>query len=189
MRMPFPSALLIAVAAAVTAGCASAGTSASNSAATSRATSPATSPASPGSPGSASPSSVPASPPPSSPGRAFACGPSSAPVAGAQTLTLANAEAGKTYCVGLGTNVLVFLRGTPAAKWGPIRASGSALEPWASGRMTLMIGVTGASFRAVRPGTSVIFSARPACGSSATPGDMPCDAVGAFRVTVIVRAG
>jgi hypothetical protein len=85
--------------------------------------------------------------------------------------------------------VLVLLKGTPARKWRPIRASGSVLRPSASGHLTLMIGVTGASFQAIRPGTSVISSARAVCASSATPAGVPCDAVGTFHVTVIVRPG
>jgi hypothetical protein len=183
--MPFVTGVLTAAAAAATAGCASAGTTAGHTAAISRATSPGSSQANPASP---PPASSPPSPP-DSPGRAFACGAPPVPAAGDHFLTLTSAQDGKTYCVTLGTNVLVLLKGTPGNKWGLIRAAGSALRPSASGHMTLMIGVTGASFLAVRPGSSVISSTRPVCPSSATPADVPCDAVGAFHVTVLVRAG
>lgn len=180
MRMPLLTAPLIAAAATVAAGCASAGAGASHTAAVSLGTPPA-------SPASASPGGAPGSPPPSSPGRAFACGPPAVPAAGHQVLTLTSAQRGKTYCITAGTSVLVLLKGTPGSKWGPIWASGNALRPSANGRMALMIGVTGGSFLAVHPGTSVISSTRPSCPSGAAPTDVPCDPAGAFRVTVIVR--
>jgi hypothetical protein len=200
MRMPFLSGVLIAVTATATAGCASAGTGASTTAASARATSPGTSPASAASPASmspgtspasaasTSPGSSPASPLPGSPGCARRYGAPPVPGTSDHVLTLTSAQDGKAYCVTAGTSVLVVLKGTPADKWGLIRASGRALRPSANGRMTLMIGVTGASFLAVHPGTSVISSTRPVCASSATPADVPCAAVGTFRVTVTVLA-
>jgi len=197
MRMPFLAGLAIAAAAAVTTGCASGGASAGDTAAGSSSRPPATSPGSsppatsPGSPAATSPGSGPggtgpATAPPPAPGGTRACGPPAAPGPGDRALTLGTADNARTYCVTVGTTVLVLLKGTPGAKWGTIRAAGSALRPTVSGRMALMIGVTGAAFLAVRPGTAVISSARPVC-ASATPADAPCDAVRGFAVTVIVR--
>ena len=191
MRMPFLPGLLIAAAATatVTAGCASAAAGAGGTAATLPASSPSVSPASPASVSPASPASAsPGSPPgPRPPRCAFASG-SPVPAVGDHVLTLGTADDGKTYCVTAGTSVLVLLKGTPGNKWGPIRASGRVLRPAASGIMSLMAGVTGASFRAVRPGASVISSTRPLCTSSTAPAGVPCGAAGTFRVTVIVRA-
>lgn len=178
MRVSLVTGLLIAATATVMAGCASAGADATSSAAVSPGTSPA--------------SSLSASPrgslTPLPPGRVSRCGPPSVRATGNHVLTLTSAQNGQTYCVTTGANVLVLLKGTPENKWRAIRASGSALRPSASGHTTLMIGVTGASFLAVRPGTSVISSARPVCSPSATPAIVPCGAVRAFHATVIVRA-
>lgn len=181
MRVSLLTGLLIAAAATVMVGCASAGSDATSTAAISPSTSPANSL-------SASPRNSLTPLPPSSPGRVSPCGPPAVPAAGNHVLTLTSAQDGKTYCVATGTNLLVLLRGTPENKWRAIRVSGSSLRPSASGRTTLMIGVTGASFLAIRPGTSVISSARPVCSPSATSATAPCDAVRAFHVTVIVRA-
>jgi hypothetical protein len=108
-------------------------------------------------------------------------------------LTITAAGNAKSFCVTRGTNVVVFLKGTPARKWSPIRASGGVLRPHANGELALALGVTGASFEAVRPGTAYILSGRPACGPGVPPGDgaagtgtLSCDAILAFRVTVSV---
>jgi hypothetical protein len=105
-------------------------------------------------------------------------------------LTITGAESGLSFCVTRGTNVAVFLKsGTPARKWSPIKASGTALRPSANGELALALGVTGASFAAVRPGTAIITSGRPACGpgdTASSTGSMSCTAILAFRVTVTV---
>jgi hypothetical protein len=93
-----------------------------------------------------------------------------------------------------GTAVQVFLKGSPAHRWSAIRASGTALEPHANGRMMLALGVTGASFLAMRPGTVTLTSFREPCGPDQTPpnaaaqpgGGVECGAIMAFRVTVKV---
>ena len=104
-------------------------------------------------------------------------------------LTITGADSGSSFCVTRGTNVTVFLKGTPARKWSPIKAAGSALRPSASGELALALGVTGASFAAVRSGTAIITSGRPACGpgdTASSTGSMSCTAILAFRVTVTV---
>jgi hypothetical protein len=120
---------------------------------------------------------------------AAACG----PVTHGGRLAVTAADNGKSFCVTRGTNVVVFLKGTAARKWAPVHASPAVLVPHANGEFTLAIGVTGASFLAVQPGTAVITSSRPACGPGVPPGDsatgtgtLSCDAIIAFRVTVTV---
>lgn len=120
-------------------------------------------------------------------GLGHSCGPPTAPAG--TSLTLTSADSGKTYCVGLGTTVLVYLKGTLDRRWTPIRVSSSALRPAASGHLALALGVTGASFVAARAGEAVISSTRPVCGSgTASPGALSCDAIQGFRATVMISS-
>jgi hypothetical protein len=114
-----------------------------------------------------------------------------APAAQPSKLTITAADNGRSFCVTRGTSVTVFLKGTQARKWSPIRASSTVLQPRANGELTLPIGVTGASFAAVQPGTAIISSGQPACGppngsSSSGSGTLECGAILVFRVTVTV---
>src|SRR6516165_7765352 len=114
-----------------------------------------------------------------------------APAAQPSKLTITAADNGRSFCVTRGTSVTVFLKGTQARKWSPIRASSTVLQPRANGEFTLPIGVTGASFAAVQPGTAIISSGQPACGppngsSSSGSGTLECGAILVFRVTVTV---
>ena len=118
------------------------------------------------------------------------------PAKHASKLTITAADNGESLCVSRGTNVAVFLKGTPTRKWEPIQASSAVLRSSANGERTLPIGVTGASFAAAQPGTAVITSGRPVCGPAAPPqgstpgtggsGTVECGAILAFRVTVTV---
>ena len=108
-------------------------------------------------------------------------------------LTITADDNGQSLCATRGTVVTVFLKGTAARKWAPVHASPAVLVPHANGEFTLAIGVTGASFLAVQPGTAVITSSRPACGPGVPPGDsatgtgtLSCGAILGFRVTVTV---
>jgi hypothetical protein len=78
--------------------------------------------------------------------------------------------------------VIVYLQGSPAHMWAPIRSDSSALRAAPNGSLMLMRGVTGAAFTAVRPGIAHISSARPVC--IARP--VRCDALIAFHVTVVI---
>jgi hypothetical protein len=114
-----------------------------------------------------------------------------APAAQASKLTITAADNGRSFCVTRGTSVTVFLKGTQPREWSPIRASSTVLQPRANGELTLPIGVTGASFAAVQPGTAIISSGQPACGppngsSSSGSGTLECGAILVFRVTVTV---
>jgi len=114
-----------------------------------------------------------------------------APAAQPSKLTITAADNGRSFCVTRGTSVTVFLKGTQVRKWSAIRTSSTVLQPRANGELTLPIGVTGASFAAVQPGTAIITSGRPACGppngsSSSGSGTLECGAILEFRVTVTV---
>jgi len=119
-----------------------------------------------------------------------------APAAQPSKLTITAADNGRSFCVTRGTSVTVLLKGTQARKWSPIRASSTLLRPHANGEFTLALGVTGASFVAVQPGTAIISSGQPACGPSRPPngsgsgsagsGTLECGAILEFRVTVTV---
>jgi hypothetical protein len=142
--------------------------------------------------GGSSASAPPASPAPQ-PGGPGAAGCHGKPPARARLVTITFTDNGQTLCVRPGTALQVFLKGIPPHKWAVIRASGTALAPRANGRMTLALGVTGASFEAVRRGTAVITSLMQTCGPSPTPGNaaaqsgtLECGAILGFRTTVKV---
>ena len=98
------------------------------------------------------------------------------------TLTLGSRDNRSTFCLRVGQQVIVYLQGSPAHMWAPIRSDSSALRPAPNGSLMLMRGVTGAAFTAVRPGIAHISSARPVC----TAGPVRCDALIAFDVTVVI---
>ncbi|MDX6389218.1 MAG: hypothetical protein QOJ73_281 [Streptosporangiaceae bacterium] len=98
------------------------------------------------------------------------------------TLTLGSRDNRSTFCLRVGQRVIVYLQGSPAHMWAPIRSDSSALRPAPSGSLMLMRGVTGAAFTAVRPGIAHISSARPVC----IGGPVRCDAMIAFQVTVVI---
>jgi hypothetical protein len=98
----------------------------------------------------------------------------------------------QSFCVRGGTTVLVHLKGTLTHKWAPIHVSSSVLKPSATPHLQLAPGVTGASFAAVHPGTAIITSVRPVCGSqppgvgTSRPGAVQCEVILTFRVSVTV---
>ena len=144
----------------------------------------------PAGPPPSGPSSAPVpSPAPDDPGAA-SCGSAAPRIA---LITITYADNGRTLCVRRGTAVQVFLKGTPANRWSAIHASGDALAPHANGRMTLALGVTGASFLAAHPGTATLRSFQQPCGPSQTPGNqaaqsgtLECGVIIAFHATVKV---
>lgn len=89
-----------------------------------------------------------------------------ATTAGCQRLaggTLTLAGNGRTYCLRVGQRLSVYLRGTVASRWLEPLVSGNALVGAPNGALSLIAGVTGASFRATRPGRVLITSVRPPC--------------------------
>jgi len=119
------------------------------------------------------------------------CGTPATPVSQG-TLTLGAGDNGKKLCVRTGTAVLVFLHGSAASRWRPVRVSSAALAPHPDPAFTLALWVTGGSFLAVHPGTVVITSSRPACGAGSqsggsASGSANCPAgTGKFRVSVVI---
>lgn len=87
---------------------------------------------------------------------------------GASTIT--QADNGKTFCVRVGDKVAVLLRSGDSHLWLPPLASGSALKRVPSGEASLVRGVTGAWFSAVRPGQVFVMSVRPPCQVAITAG-------------------
>jgi len=89
--------------------------------------------------------------------------------------------------------VAVYLQGTAARRWGPIHASSPALTPVANGRLALRVGMTGAFFKAVKPGVAVLTSALASCpGGEAgrrtpSPAGAPCKMGTVFRLTLVVQ--
>jgi hypothetical protein len=82
------------------------------------------------------------------------------------TLTLASN--GKTYCVRVGERFSVYLRGTVASRWLVPLASSHALRPVPNGALSLIAGLSGASFAGARPGQASITSIRPPCAGAIT---------------------
>ena len=112
---------------------------------------------------------------------ATACAAGSSPPS--TTLTISNADNGQVRCITVGAHVLVYLSGTLARKWAPIHADQGVLRPEANGRLALKIGVTGAFYAAVRPGTTRLTSTQSICQQAGSDG---CGAPNDFHVTVIV---
>lgn len=104
-----------------------------------------------------------------------------APAAG-HMLTFGRHDDGKVVCVARGTTVGIYLQGTPARRWSPIRTASPALTPVPNGRLMLKVGVTGAFFKAVSSGVATVTSSRPSCPKRGTS----CGAVQSFRLTLVV---
>src|SRR5262245_4692684 len=96
---------------------------------------------------------------------------------------ITQADNGKTFCVRVGGTVAVLLHGSDARPWLPPLASGSALKPVPGGGASLVRGMTGARFGAVRPGQAVVTSVRPPCEVAISMGKVdlqPSDSVPRF---------
>jgi hypothetical protein len=143
-------------------------------------------------PASASASAAAATPPATSQAAAptpaaAACGATAAILGPGHTLTLTLTDNSRSFCVKQGTGVLIYLRGTAAARWGLLRSSSAALVPSANGHLMLALGVTGGYFVAAHPGSAVISSTRSPCGTAPPPtasGQASCGAIESFRVTI-----
>jgi len=129
------------------------------------------------------------SPVPGDPGAA-SCGSAAPPIA---LITITYTDNGRTLCVRHGAAVQVYLEGTLTNRGSPIHASSDVLTTHANGRLTLALGVTGASFLAAHPGTATIRSFQQPCGPNTTPGNgaaqsgvLDCGVIIAFHVTVKV---
>lgn len=106
--------------------------------------------------------------------------------ASSATLTLTEADSGRSFCLAPGTRIEVYLHGTQTAQWSPIQLAGPALRAAVSGKRALARDVTGGFYDATTDGEAQLSSSRPACPTS-TPGTMRCGAEQSFRVDVIVH--
>src|ERR1022692_1743220 len=70
-----------------------------------------------------------------SPTAAGPCGGSAKPVPPGGTLTLGSRDNGSTFCLRVGQQVIVYLQGSPAHMWAPIRSDSSALRPAPNGSL------------------------------------------------------
>jgi hypothetical protein len=109
---------------------------------------------------------------------------SACPPPAGTTVTVTEADNGRTVCARVSQRIEIYLHGTVAQPWSAITAAGDRLRPTASGKLSLPVGVTGAVFTALAPGPVEVVSSRPMC--SAQPGQSGCTALAAFRVTVSV---
>jgi|GraSoiStandDraft_57_1057295.scaffolds.fasta_scaffold475676_2 hypothetical protein len=109
------------------------------------------------------PAAQPASPGPARVGGPSGCHRLAPPGPAAKTLVITLADNEKTYCVQVGDKLDVYLRGTLANRWLRPLVSGNALAPVPDPALSLVAGVTGASFAAVRPGQVLMTSVRPPC--------------------------
>jgi hypothetical protein len=102
------------------------------------------------------------------------------------TVTVTEADNGRTYCLARSTHLEVYLHGTAQNLWTPITLDGDALRPVPSGKGALPIGVTAGFFIADHAGAVHLSSTRRACPTPSSPG-VTCGALLAFRITVMVR--
>ncbi len=143
-------------------------------------------------PGSGAAAPAPSSSPSSSPSAVSVACRGTAPAMRASKLSITVADNGRSFCVSRGSDVTVILTDSLGRKWSAVQVSSAALRPRGDATM-VPVGVTVAAYVAVRPGTAIIMSGRPACGPAASPrgstpgpGTLECDAILAFRVTVTV---
>lgn len=110
------------------------------------------------------------------------------------SVTLSGSDNGKSLCVAEGTVVRVYLHGTAADRWAPIRASSDDLIPHPDTSFMLPLGVTGASYKAVHPGTVTLTSSRPDCGQAPQPAPTGpststashCHSLTGYRVSLVI---
>jgi hypothetical protein len=102
-----------------------------------------------------------------------------------QMVSLSNKDNGKVLCVRKGTVVAIYLQGSPTRRWAPIHAASSLLQPAATGRGMLKLGVTGGFFRATGPGVATVTSSLPSCAGPATSGPH-CKMGQVFRLTLVI---
>lgn len=105
----------------------------------------------------------PASPGPAGTGAPLGC---RSAVPGGQVLLITMSGNAKTYCVRVGQQVEVQLRGTRSSHWLAPLASSNALRPVPHGELSLVAGLTEEWFTGVRPGQVRITSVRPPCQGS-----------------------
>jgi hypothetical protein len=84
----------------------------------------------------------------------------------ANDTTLTVASNGGTYCIRVGERFNVYLRGTLAGRWLEPLASSNVIVGVPNGAMSLIAGLTGASFAGARSGQVFITSVRAPCAGA-----------------------
>ena len=79
------------------------------------------------------------------------------------TITLTNSDNKKVLCVLPGVGIFIALHGTPHVLWAAVTSSSAALQARPNGALSLPVGVTGAFFKAVAPGTAKLTSTLRPC--------------------------
>ena len=102
------------------------------------------------------------------------------------TVTLTEADHGKTVCVATGTTVEVYLHAkVTGQQWSPPVPDRTILQPAANGKGSPQVGVTAGFYRAAAAGQARITAQLAPCrGPKSGPA---CDAVQLFEVTVTVH--
>jgi hypothetical protein len=81
-------------------------------------------------------------------------------------LVITTAGNGKTFCIRVGEQVDIQLRGTRSSPWLPPLASSSVLTPVPTGELSQVAGLTEGRFAGARSGQVLITSIRPPCPGS-----------------------
>ncbi|MFI2758240.1 hypothetical protein ACH5A3_05100 [Streptomyces echinatus] len=95
------------------------------------------------------------------------------------------ADHGRTVCVTKGGEIRLTLDGTKARPWKPVTASGTALKAINTG-FVLQPGDATAAYQAVAAGTVKLASSRPMCAQPTAPGQVSCEGIEEWSVTVRV---
>ncbi|MGW0997690.1 hypothetical protein [Streptomyces sp. NPDC002520] len=93
---------------------------------------------------------------------------------------------GRTVCLTQGGELRITLDGTRSRPWKPVMASGTVLEAINSG-IVILPGDATAAYRAVHPGVARLTSSRPLCAQPTGPGQVSCQGIQTWTVTVTVR--
>jgi hypothetical protein len=103
------------------------------------------------------------------------------------TITVTNSDNKKVLCVLPGVGVFVALHGTPKEFWAAVTSTSAALQRRPNGALSLPVGVTGAFFVAVAPGTATLTSTlRPCPAEPRTHAVARCLKLIRFSVTIKV---
>ncbi|MEU6090602.1 hypothetical protein ABZ865_28100 [Streptomyces sp. NPDC047085] len=99
---------------------------------------------------------------------------------------LTAADNGRTVCLTLGGELRLTLDGTKSRPWKPVMTSGTALEAINAG-FVIQPGDATAAYKAVHPGTAKLTSSRPLCAEPTAPGQVSCEGIQEWTVTVTVK--
>ncbi|MGW5325071.1 hypothetical protein [Streptomyces sp. NPDC004014] len=99
---------------------------------------------------------------------------------------LTAADDGRTLCLTKGGELRLTLDGSKDRPWKPVAESGTALEAINSG-FVIQPGDATAAYRAAAAGTAELTSSRPMCPEPTAAGQVSCEGVQEWKVTVTVR--